>query len=77
MNYCSLTREQFDVEMEKGMADVKAGRVYLAEDKEKAYLPDIPRYMLLYLAGSHYHGSIDDRDRHSLETQGAFLIRHL
>ena len=31
LNYCSLTREQFDAEMEKGMADVKAGRVYSAD----------------------------------------------
>lgn len=30
-NYGSLTREQFDAEMEKGMADVKAGRVYSAD----------------------------------------------
>lgn len=31
LNYGSLTREQFDAEMEKGMADVKAGRVYSAD----------------------------------------------
>lgn len=30
-NYGSLTREQFDAEMDKGMADVKAGRVYSAD----------------------------------------------
>ena len=29
LNYGSLTREQFDAEMEKGMADVKAGRVMM------------------------------------------------
>ena len=29
LNYGSLTREQFDTEMEKGMADVKAGRVMM------------------------------------------------
>lgn len=34
LNYGSLTREQFNEEMEKGMADVKAGRVYSAEDIE-------------------------------------------
>ncbi len=28
LSYGSLTKEQFDAEMEKGMADVKAGRVY-------------------------------------------------
>ena len=28
--YGSLTKEQFDKEIEKGMADVKAGRVYSA-----------------------------------------------
>lgn len=33
-NYDSLTREQFDAEMEKGMADVKAGRVYSADTIE-------------------------------------------
>lgn len=31
LNYGSLTKEQFDAEMEKGMADVKAGRVYSAD----------------------------------------------
>ena len=34
LNYSSLTREQFDGEMEKGMADVKAGRVYSADTIE-------------------------------------------
>lgn len=34
LSYGSLTREQFDVEMEKGLADVKAGRVYSADDIE-------------------------------------------
>jgi len=34
LNYGSLTREQFDAEMEKGMADVKAGRVYSADTIE-------------------------------------------
>ena len=34
LNYSSLTREQFDAEMEKGMADVKAGRVYSADTIE-------------------------------------------
>lgn len=28
----SLTKEQFDTEIEKGIADVKAGRVYSAEE---------------------------------------------
>lgn len=34
LNYGSLTREQFDAEMEKGMADVEAGRVYSADSIE-------------------------------------------
>lgn len=34
LNYDSLTREQFDTEMEKGMADVKVGRVYSADTIE-------------------------------------------
>ena len=34
LDYDSLTREQFDAEMEKGMADVKAGRVYSADTIE-------------------------------------------
>ena len=29
--YGSLTKERFDKEMEKGMADVKAGRIYSAD----------------------------------------------
>ncbi len=33
--YGSLTKEQFDKEMEKGMADIKAGRVYSADDIEE------------------------------------------
>lgn len=33
-NISALTREQFDAEMEKGMADVKAGRVYSADTIE-------------------------------------------
>lgn len=32
--YGSLTKEQFDVEIEKGMADIRAGRVYSADDVE-------------------------------------------
>lgn len=32
--YGTLTKEQFDSEIEKGMADVKAGRVYSADDIE-------------------------------------------
>lgn len=34
LNYGSLTREQFDMEMEKGMSDIKEGRVYSADDME-------------------------------------------
>lgn len=32
--YGSLTKEQFDEEIEKGMADMKAGRVYSADAVE-------------------------------------------
>lgn len=32
--YELLTKEQFDVEIEKGMADIRAGRVYSADDVE-------------------------------------------
>ena len=32
--YASLTKEQFDKEIEKGFADVKAGRVYSADEIE-------------------------------------------
>ncbi|WP_310602585.1 type II toxin-antitoxin system RelB/DinJ family antitoxin [Anaerosporobacter sp.] len=32
--YGSLAKEQFDTEIEKGMADVKEGRVYSADDIE-------------------------------------------
>lgn len=32
--YQSLTKEQFDFEVEKGIADVKAGRVYTADTVE-------------------------------------------
>ncbi len=32
--YGSLTKGQFDKEIEKGLADVKAGRVYSADDIE-------------------------------------------
>lgn len=30
--YASLTKEQFDNEISKGIADIKAGRVYSADD---------------------------------------------
>lgn len=32
--YGSLTKEQFDAEIEKGVADICAGRVYSADDVE-------------------------------------------
>lgn len=32
--YGSLTKAQFDAEIEKGMADIKAGRLYSADDVE-------------------------------------------
>ena len=33
--YDSLTKEQFDAEIETGMADITKGRVYSAEDVEE------------------------------------------
>ena len=33
--YGSLTKEQFDAEIEKGMEDIKAGRVYSADEVEE------------------------------------------
>ena len=32
--YGSLTKEQFNAEIEKGMEDIKAGRVYSADEVE-------------------------------------------
>ena len=32
--YGALSKEQFDAEIEKGMADIRAGRVYSADDIE-------------------------------------------
>ena len=34
LQYQSLTKEQFDAEIEKGIADIKAGRVYSADEVE-------------------------------------------
>ena len=33
--YGALTKEQFDAEIEKGMADIRDGRVYSADDIEE------------------------------------------
>ena len=35
LDYSTLTKEQFDAEIEKGIADIKAGRVYSADEVEK------------------------------------------
>lgn len=40
-SFGSLTKEQFDSEMEKGMADIKAGRVYSADDIEAEMKRDL------------------------------------
>lgn len=32
--YGALTKEQFDAEIEKGIEDIKAGRVYTADEVE-------------------------------------------
>lgn len=34
VSYGSLTKEQFSIEIEKGMEDIKAGRVYSADEVE-------------------------------------------
>ena len=39
--YGSLTKEQFDSEIEKGMADIRAGRVYSADDVEAEMKRDL------------------------------------
>lgn len=36
--YGSLTKEQFDAEIEKGMEDIRAGRVYTADEVEAEIL---------------------------------------
>lgn len=36
--YGSLTKEQFDAEIEKGMEDIKVGRVYTADEVEAEIL---------------------------------------
>lgn len=35
LDYGTLTKEQFDAEIEKGIVDIKAGRVYSADEVEK------------------------------------------
>jgi DNA-damage-inducible protein J len=35
LDYSTLTKEQFDAEIEKGIVDIKAGRVYSADEVEK------------------------------------------
>ena len=35
LDYSTLTKEQFDKEIEKGIADIKAGRVYSADEVEE------------------------------------------
>lgn len=37
LNYYMLTEEQFNKEMEKGMADIKAGKVYSSEEVEEEF----------------------------------------
>jgi addiction module RelB/DinJ family antitoxin len=38
--FASLTKEQFDAEIEKGMSDIKAGRVYSADRIEEEMKTD-------------------------------------
>lgn len=35
VSYGSLTKEQFSIEIEKGMEDIKAGRVHSADEVEE------------------------------------------
>ena len=35
LDYSTLTKEQFDAEIEKGIAAIKAGRVYSADEVEE------------------------------------------
>lgn len=35
LDYSTLTKEQFDAEIEKGIVDIKAGRVYSVDEVEK------------------------------------------
>ena len=41
LTYGSLTKEQFDKGIEKGMSDVKAGRVYSSEDNEAEMIREL------------------------------------
>ena len=41
VSYGSLTKEKFNAEIEKGMEDIKAGRVYSADEVEA----EMKRYM--------------------------------
>ncbi len=34
LSYGSMTKEQFDIEMKKGMSDIKEGRIYSADEVE-------------------------------------------
>ena len=42
--YGSLTKEQFDAEIEKGMEDIKAGRVYSADEVEAVSYTHLSSY---------------------------------
>ena len=46
LTYGSLTKEQFDKEIEKGMSDVKAGRVYSSDAIEAEMKRDFGRTMV-------------------------------
>ena len=52
--YGSLTKEQFDAEIEKGMEDIKAGRVYSADEVEAEMKQGIwyMKYKVVYTAGA-------------------------
>ena len=52
--YGSLTKEQFNAEIEKGMEDIKAGRVYSADEVEAEMKQEfgIMKYKVMYTAGA-------------------------
>ena len=57
--YGSLTKEQFDAEIEKGMEDIKAGRVYSADEvEEEMSQKRSEKYFHI-----HFRGTVSSRER--------------
>ena len=61
LTYGSITAEQFDEEIEKGMADVREGKIYSADDIEIVMNRDY---------GIQYYGGW----KHLSEMVGAFIM---